>query len=115
MMALALRLEHQFRWLSNELGLALALLALRLIMAYEYIDSGLEKLHGDNWFADLLAQGRFPFPFNLLPANASWALATWLELGGGVLLILGLATRYAAISLMVLTWVAAYSVHFPDQ
>jgi putative oxidoreductase len=31
------------------------------------------------------------------------------------LLIVGLATRYSAITLMVLTWVAAYSVHFPDH
>lgn len=115
MLTLALRLENWFRVACNELGLALALLSVRFIMAYEYIDSGLEKYHGDNWFGDLLAQGKFPFPFSVIPANTSWFLATWLELGCGVMLIVGLGTRYAAITLMVLTWVAAYSVHLPDH
>jgi putative oxidoreductase len=115
MIGFILRLEAGFRALCNEFGLALVLLSVRLIMAYEYIDSGLEKYHGDNWFADLMAQGKFPFPFSVIPADVSWFLATWLELGCGVLLIVGLGTRYAAITLMVLTWVAAYSVHFPEH
>lgn len=115
MIAFMLRLEAGFRKIANVWGLALALLAVRLIMAYEYIDSGLEKYHGDNWFQDLVSQGRFPFPFSVIPADVSWFLSTWLELGGGLLLILGLGTRYAAIALMVLTWVAAYAVHFPDH
>jgi hypothetical protein len=62
MIGFILRLEAGFRNLCNDFGLALALLSVRLIMAYEYIDSGLEKLHGDNWFTDLVAQGKFPFP-----------------------------------------------------
>ena len=37
-------------------------LFLRLILAWEFGESGFEKLHGTNWFADLA----FPFPFNLL-------------------------------------------------
>ena len=44
------------------------LLALRLILAWEFGEAGWEKLHGDNWFADVT----FPFPFNLLPAEVSW-------------------------------------------
>lgn len=110
-----LRADSWFRWTCNEFGAALALLSLRLILAYEYIDSGLAKLHGDNWFGDLVSAGKFPFPFNVLPADLSWFLSTWLEVGGGVLLIAGLATRYTSVALMVLTWVAAYSVHFPEH
>lgn len=86
-------------------------LCLRLILAFEYLQSGLEKYNGDNWFGDI--QSQFPFPFNIIPVNISWFIATWFELVGGVLLVLGLGTRYVAASLMVLTFVAAYAVHFP--
>jgi len=37
-----------------------------LLLAYEFGEAGLEKLNGDNWFADLT----FPFPVNLLPADS---------------------------------------------
>jgi putative oxidoreductase len=88
-------------------------LFLRLILAFEYIQSGLEKYHGDNWFGDI--QSQFPFPFNVIPVDISWFIATWFELIGGGLLVLGLGTRYVAASLMVLTFVAAYAVHFPME
>ncbi len=107
--------DAQFRKFCLLVAAPLALLGLRLILAYEFIESGLAKLHGENWFADLLASGAFPFPFSVIPADVSWFLATWLEIGGGVLLLVGLGTRYVALSLMLLTWVAAYSVHFPGE
>lgn len=88
-------------------------LFLRFILAFEYIQSGLEKYHGDNWFGDI--QSQFPFPFNVIPVDISWFIATWFEIIGGVLLVLGLGTRYVAASLMVLTFVAAYAVHFPME
>jgi len=62
----------------------LAPLGLRLLLAWEFFESGREKLHGQNWFADL--EGRFPFPFSTLPASLNWQLATWLELVGAVML-----------------------------
>jgi putative oxidoreductase len=95
------------------LGSDLSLLGLRLILAYEFGEAGLEKLRGDNWFAHV--QGAFPWPFNLVPADLSWALATWTELIAAALLVLGLATRFAAFSLLILTGVAIASVHWPDQ
>ena len=52
----------------------LAPLGLRLLLAWEYFESGREKLQGQNWFADL--QDAFPFPFNQLPAALNWQLAT---------------------------------------
>jgi putative oxidoreductase len=108
-----LRCDERLRDLFAWLGTFLPGLALRLILAYEYLESGLEKYRGTNWFGEI--QGNFPFPFSVLPVNLSWGMATWFELVGGVLLILGLGTRYMAASLMVLTFVAAYAVHFPPE
>ncbi len=93
----------------NRTGAWLAPLGLRLLLAYEFWESGLEKWHGENWFADI--QDRFPFPFNLIPADLSWQLSTWTELVGPVALVLGLGTRFASAALIVLTVVAWASVH----
>lgn len=97
----------------TRLGLWVGLLPLRLLLAWEFWESGLEKLRGTNWFADI--QERFPFPFNLVPADISWQLATWSELLGAVMLALGLGTRFAALSLSILTVVAIASVHWPSE
>lgn len=86
-------------------------LLLRLILAWEFGEAGWAKWHGENWFADL----SFPFPFNLLPADVNWNIAMSFELLGAVALILGLCTRFFAISLMVVTVVAIASVHWPDH
>lgn len=90
-------------------GAWLAPLGLRLLLAWEFWESGLEKLHGENWFADI--QDRFPFPFHLIPVELSWQISTWTELVGPVALVLGLGTRFASASLIVLTVVAWTSVH----
>ncbi|AWH24827.1 DoxX family protein [Stenotrophomonas sp. YAU14D1_LEIMI4_1] len=89
----------------------LAPLGLRLLLAWEYFESGREKLQGQNWFAEL--QHAFPFPFDQLPASVNWQLATWFELVGAACLLFGLGTRFAAASLLVLTAVATYAVHWP--
>ncbi|MBI5331126.1 MAG: DoxX family protein [Betaproteobacteria bacterium] len=94
---------------ANRIGEWVAPLGLRLLLAYEFLESGLEKFHGENWFADI--QDRFPFPFSLIPPEISWQIATWTELLGPVALALGLATRLTSVSLVVLTVVAWVSVH----
>ena len=91
------------------LGNAIAPLALRLLLAWEFGVAGLEKLRGQNWFADI--HDRFPFPFGLVPIEVSWLLATWSELIGAVLLTVGLATRLTSAALIVLTLVAWAAVH----
>ena len=53
--------------------------------------------------------------FSTLPASLNWQLATWLELVGAVMLLLGLATRSVAYVFWVLTVVAIAAVHWPDQ
>ncbi|WP_340124394.1 DoxX family protein [Methylobacter svalbardensis] len=83
----------------------------RLLLAYEFGEAGLEKLNGDNRFTDLA----FPFPVNLLPADVSWTLATGLEIIAPVALILGLATRFFSLALMLLTVVAIATVHSPAE
>ena len=97
----------------NRVGNWLAPLGLRLILAWEFFESGREKWLGDNWFAQL--GDRFPWPFSLLGANINWSLATWFELVGSLALLLGLGTRFAAYTLFVLTIVATYAVHWPGD
>jgi putative oxidoreductase len=91
----------------------LGLLAVRVLMGWEYLEAGLEKLHGQNWFTDI--QADFPFPFNVVPPAISWQMATWFEIIGGIALIIGLGTRFFALSLIVLTVVAVSAVHWPAE
>jgi putative oxidoreductase len=95
------------------IGQLLPPVVLRLIMGWEFWESGREKYFGDNWFTDI--QGKFPFPFSKIPADLSWTMATYTELAGAVLLVIGLGTRLAAFSLLVLTFVATAAVHWPDM
>lgn len=95
------------------LGEWFALLGLRLALAWDFFEAGREKFLGENWFADI--QDRFPYPFNIIPTDISWGMATWFELIGACALLLGLGTRFTAISLMVLTVVATAAVHWPTE
>ncbi len=99
--------------LLNATGDWVSFLGLRLLLGWEFFESGLEKYHGDNWFADI--QDKFPTPFNLMPVNISWSMATWFELIGSVALVVGLGTRFFAASLFVLTVVATAAVHWPTE
>lgn len=98
-----------------------ALLPIRLLMAYEFGKAGLMKfkssdtLWGDvpNWFANSLDS--FPFPISLFPASFNWFMVTWIEILGGFALLLGLFTRFWAFSLIIVTWVAILGVHWPDD
>jgi uncharacterized membrane protein YphA (DoxX/SURF4 family) len=90
----------------------LASLLLRLILGPVLIAAGWEKLSGENWFGYQLES--FPFPFNVLPPELSWLLASWTEFLGGILLLLGLGTRLIAIPLAVTMFVAAWAVHLDN-
>ncbi len=95
-------------WL-DRIGSFLPQLGLRLLLAYEFWESGIEKFHGENWFGEI--RDSFPFPFNLLPVELSWQLSMWTELLGAVGLVLGLGTRFWALGLIVVDVVAWASVH----
>ena len=98
---------------TNQVGDWVGLLPLRLILAVEFGASGFEKLHGENWFAEI--KDSFPFPFSLVPVEISWGMATWFEILGAFALVLGLGTRFVSISLLILTFVAVYAVHLPAE
>ena len=95
------------------LGVWIAPFGLRLLLAKEFWDSGVEKYNGQNWFADVME--KFPFPFNHVPVDISWAMSTWFELIGAIALVVGLATRFFSVSLFILTIVAIAAVHWPEQ
>jgi putative oxidoreductase len=97
----------------DTVGLWLGLLSLRLLLGWDFFESGLEKFRGENWFAEIA--DKFPFPFNVVPVDFSWQLSTWFELVGAVALVVGLGTRFFAASLFILTVVAITSVHWPDS
>lgn len=93
-------------------------LALRLIMFWEFWEAGITKYRGENWFADIPWadwQKGFPFPFSSFSAELNWLAATWGELVFAVLILLGLFTRFAAVSLIVITAVATAAVHWPAE
>lgn len=97
----------------DRIGTWLPQLALRALIGWEFLEAGLEKLHGENWFADVA--DKFPFPFSALPPDASWFLATWTEVLGGICIWLGLATRFWSAGLLILTIVAIAGVHWPAE
>ncbi len=81
-------------------------LLLRLTLAFVFIGAGLIKVTGfENqvmWFEHSLGM---PFPTLMV------FLVTAAEFGGGILLLLGLATRYVTVPLMIAMVVAALAVH----
>ncbi len=95
----------------NSIGKWLSPFILRLFIAWEFSEAGLEKLQGTNWFTDI----SFPFPFSLLPPDISWNMAIFFEVVGGIAIALGLATRFFAASLFILTIVAIAAVHWPSD
>lgn len=109
--ATPLPLHWLFRGLgmTDQIGQWLPGLCLRLLLAWEFWEAGLEKLRGNNWFNDIADQ--FPFPFSVIPTEVSWQMATWFEVGGAVCLVAGLATRFVSVSLVILTIVAWAAVH----
>ncbi len=91
------------------IGDYLSMLLLRLFIAWEFGEAGLNKLSGSNWFDNIVDD--FPFPFNMIPTNISWFMATWAEVLGAIAIAIGLATRFWVFTLIILDIVAWYSVH----
>lgn len=93
----------------SSVGGWLSLLGLRLLLAWEFWHAGVKKMNGSNWFENILDD--FPFPFNVVPVDVSWFLATWTEILGAIGLVIGLGTRFWAVALIILDAVAWASVH----
>ncbi len=107
------RLKNQVVGKLDSAGDWVALLLIRLLLAYEFGKAGLMKFNGNNWFANY--QDDFLFPFNFVPVEVSWFMATWAEILGSFCLIFGLFTRFWALSLIVVSLVAISGVHWPDD
>jgi putative oxidoreductase len=93
-------------------------LVLRVIMFWEFWESGSKKLHGENWFSEIPWadwQLGFTWPFSVVSSDLNWWAATWGELVFAVMILLGLFTRFAAVSLIVITVVATAAVHWPAE
>ncbi|MGX9463261.1 HvfX family Cu-binding RiPP maturation protein [Shewanella sp. A14] len=90
----------------------LAALGLRLYLAPVLMQAGYNKLsHFDDtaaWF------GNPDWGLGLPMPEVMTALAAGTELFGGILLLLGLATRLIALPMMVTMLVAAFAVHLPN-
>ena len=112
-------LKHLWQQLTTRLNAAgtfVPQLFLRLIIFWEFWEAGKMKYDGGaegNWFASI--HDSFPFPFNHIDATISWNMSMWGEIIGAVLILLGLFTRFAAISLIVITMVATAAVHWPEN
>ena len=81
-----------------------AIAVLRIVTALLYIEHGTAKLFG--------------FPATDMPAPAVWSLpwvAGWMEVVGGILLIIGLFTRPVAFLLAGQMAVAYWMVHAPQS
>lgn len=107
------KLKNQALGILDPAGDWVALLPIRLLMAYEFGTAGMMKFNGENWFAKI--QDNFLFPFNHVPVEISWFLATWTEILGALGLFLGLFTRFWAFSLIVVSIVAISGVHWPED
>ena len=93
-------------------------LVLRLITFWEFWEAGTKKLRGKNWFSDIPWadwQMGFAWPFSALPTELNWLAATWGEIVFSLMILLGLFTRFAALSLLVITAVATAAVHWPGE
>ncbi|SMG64142.1 DoxX family protein [methanotrophic bacterial endosymbiont of Bathymodiolus sp.] len=86
-------------------------LLFRLILAYEFWEAGMMKYSGENWFSHIT----FPLPFSLLSNDMLWTMGTWIEIIGAIALLLGFATRFFSLSLIILTIVAISTVHWPAE
>lgn len=120
-MNMLIKLKNQVIGILNPAGDWVALLPIRLLMAYEFAKAGFGKfnasdtLYGDvpKWFFG--SADSFPFPVSLFSVEFNWFMVTWVEILGGLSLLFGLFTRFWAFSLIVVTVVAIFGVHWPDD
>ena len=100
-------------WLDCAANYGAGLLLIRLLMAWEFGKAGIGKFNGQNWFGNV--QDNFIFPFNVIPVDVSWFMATWFEILGSAGLLLGLFTRFWAFTLIIISIVAISGVHWPAE
>jgi putative oxidoreductase len=82
-----------------------AALAGRILLAAIFIDSGFGKIGGFEGTTGYIASKGLPLPQVLT------ALTILIELGGGILLVLGWKARWAALAIAVFTLLASFLFH----
>lgn len=95
---------------ASELSLSAGLLCLRVLMGAGIAYHGGAKIFGGRMGAFAEGVGELGFP---LPALFAWAAAL-SEFLGGLLIALGLATRYAAVFVLITMLVAGFGRHAAD-
>ncbi|MDQ7917849.1 DoxX family protein [Mesonia sp. MT50] len=99
-------IQNSFSSDTSENTLAIALLILRVVIGAMMLMHGLGKL------SMLLGNDPISFPDPLgIGLTASLALAVFAEVFCSIFLILGIATRISALSLIVTMLIAAFLVH----
>ena len=88
----------------------IALLVARLTLAALFLPAGLQKLLHMDQFVAFVAQYDF-FGYALPRPKFFAGVAVVLELGGGIMLLLGLFTRWAALALVAFVIVATAASH----
>jgi len=100
---------HNMLFSNRAIFTGLGPLALRLFLVPVFWVAGMNKVDGFEgivyWFGESLG---LPFPTMMA------GLATGTEIIGAGLLLLGLATRWIAIPLMITMLVAIFAVHWPN-
>src|SRR5687767_14756728 len=91
--------------------MAIGLLVLRVVLGLTLAAHGMQKLAG--WFGGygLKGTGQFFEQLGFVPGKRSAFLAGLAETGGGLLLVLGLATPAAAAAFVATMLVAVVTVH----
>ncbi len=77
----------------------------RILLAAIFVSSGFEKFSGFEGTAGYIASKGLPMPQVLA------ALTILVELGGGILLVVGWKARWAALAIAVFTLLAAFVFH----
>lgn len=90
----------------------LGLLGLRLWLGQTFLMAGLLKLSDGAMAPDWFTALGFPWPQQLVSAQTNWVMAGVGETVLGAAILLGVASRLAALGLIYISWVAVYTVHF---
>jgi len=90
--------------MANSMQNPLALIG-RILLAIIFVKYGFDKIGGFDGTARYIASKGLPMPSVLA------ALALIVELGGGLLVVIGLFTRWAALALAVFCLLTAFLFH----
>jgi putative oxidoreductase len=114
MQTLLARYDHLAAWLASRVPEGLALLLTRVALAGIFWRSGRTKVE-DGSLLSISDQAYFLFEYEYpglpIPPAIATPMATWAEHLFPILLVLGLFTRFSALSLLIMTLVIQLFVY----